>query len=364
VTKILVIEDAQPLRKDIVEMLAFEGFDVVGAENGIQGVQYALETNPDLIICDIMMPELDGYGVLERLRQEPSTRTTPFVFLTARTDRSDVRQGMDMGAEDYLTKPFAASELISTVRAQLRKRAIYAQMSEQKLDELRENIILSLPHELRTPLTSILGFSDILMVDAYTLEPQRIVELSQYINSAALRLYRLIENYLFYAQLELLLNDPARIEVMRRNLTSDPAVIIQDQAYISAQNVGREMDLRMDGLETATLGMGDEYLKKIVEELADNAFKFSEVGQPVYIGGRVNGDTYVLSVTDHGRGMTSQQIADVGAYMQFDRRIHEQQGSGLGLIISKRLAELHGGWMTIESAPHQQTTICVALPLA
>jgi DNA-binding response OmpR family regulator len=163
VTRILVIEDAQPLRKDIVEMLTFEGFEVIGAENGIAGVESALETNPDLIICDIMMPELDGYGVLERLRQEPAARTTPFVFLTARTDRSDIRQGMDMGAEDYLTKPFAASELLSTVRAQLHKRDVFEQMSHQKLDELRDSIILSLPHELRTPLTSILGFSDILM---------------------------------------------------------------------------------------------------------------------------------------------------------------------------------------------------------
>jgi signal transduction histidine kinase len=362
-TTILVIEDAHPLRKDIVEMLTFEGFDVLGAENGVTGVQSALEANPDLIICDIMMPEMDGYGVLERLRQEPATRTTPFIFLTARTDRSDVRQGMDMGAEDYLTKPFAASELLSTVRAQLRKREIYEQMTDQKLDDLRDSIILSLPHELRTPLTSILGFSDILMVDAYGMEPKRVAELAQYINNAALRLYRLIENYLFYAQLEVLLTDSERIETMRQSFTQDPAVIIQDQALNGAQTIGREADLRLEGVDTATVRIADEYLKKIVEELVDNAFKFSEAGQPVRVSGQVNGRTYVVSVTDHGRGMTPQQIAEVGAYMQFDRRIYEQQGSGLGLIISKRLAELHGGWMTVESVPHRQTTINVTLPL-
>ncbi len=362
-TKILVIEDAQPLRKDIVEMLTFEGFDVVGAENGVLGVEYALEANPDLIICDIMMPELDGYGVLERLRQEPATRTIPFIFLTARTDRSDVRQGMELGAEDYLTKPFAASELLSTVRAQLRKREIYEQMSDQKLDELRDSIILSLPHELRTPLTSILGFSDILMVDAFVMEPKRIAELAQYINNAALRLYRLIENYLFYAQLEILLTDSQRIETMRQSFTEDPAVIIHDQAIHGAQTIGREADLKLEAVDTATVRIADEYLKKIVEELVDNAFKFSEAGQPVHVSGRINGGAYVLTVADHGRGMTPQQIAEVGAYMQFDRRIYEQQGSGLGLIISKRLAELHGGWMTVESVPHQNTTISVALPL-
>ena len=363
-TKILVIEDAQPLRKDIVEMLTFEGFEVIGAENGLIGVESALETHPDLIICDIMMPELDGYGVLERLRQEPATRTTPFVFLTARTDRSDIRQGMDMGAEDYLTKPFAASELLSTVRAQLRKREIFDQMSHQRLDELRDSIILSLPHELRTPLTSILGFSDILMVDAFVMEPKRVAELAHYINNAALRLYRLIENYLFYAQIELLLTDSQRIEVIRQSMTEDPVVIIQDQAITGAQTIGRENDLHVGTLDTATVRIADEYLKKIVEELVDNAFKFSESGQPVVVSGQVSGDVYVLSVTDHGRGMSAEQIAEIGAYMQFDRRIYEQQGSGLGLIISKRLAELHGGSMTIQSVPGQQTTIYAALPLA
>jgi signal transduction histidine kinase len=147
-------------------------------------------------------------------------------------------------------------------------------------------------------------------------------------------------------------------------MTEDPAVIIQDQAITGAQNIGRETDLLMGAVDTATVRIADEYLKKMVEELVDNAFKFSEPGQPVRVSGQVSGDAYVLSVMDHGRGMSPEQIAEVGAYMQFDRRIYEQQGSGLGLIISKRLAELHGGAMTIESIPGQQTTIFIALPLA
>jgi CheY-like chemotaxis protein len=91
--KILVVEDAHSLRKDILEMLGFEGFEAIGAENGLVGVQKAREHLPDLIICDIMMPELDGYGVLEELRKDPVTATIPFIFLTARTDRMDMRRG-------------------------------------------------------------------------------------------------------------------------------------------------------------------------------------------------------------------------------------------------------------------------------
>src|SRR5688572_18958649 len=113
--RILVIEDAHSLRRDILEMLTFEGYEVAGAEDGLVGVQRARELLPDLIICDIMMPQMDGYGVLETLREEAATASIPFVFLTARTDRVDIRQGMELGADDYLTKPFTAAELLKTV---------------------------------------------------------------------------------------------------------------------------------------------------------------------------------------------------------------------------------------------------------
>ena len=173
--KILVIEDAQSLRRDILEMLRFEGYDVVGAEDGLVGVDRAREEMPDLIICDIMMPGRDGYGVLEELRRDPLTTSIPFIFLTARTDRVDVRQGMELGADDYLTKPFTASELLATVTTRLEKRTQISQIADRKLDDLRENIILALPHELRTPLNVILGFSDLMMTDYNAMEDRKSV---------------------------------------------------------------------------------------------------------------------------------------------------------------------------------------------
>lgn len=114
-TKILVIEDEHSLRKDIMEMLSFEGYALVGAENGLVGIQEARKHLPDLIICDIMMPELDGYDVLDELRRDPQTAAIPFIFLTARTDKIDRRHGMEQGADDYLTKPFSVGDLLNTI---------------------------------------------------------------------------------------------------------------------------------------------------------------------------------------------------------------------------------------------------------
>jgi len=125
--KILVIEDNNDIRENTAEILELAGYEAVTAENGRRGVEAAIKEKPDVIVCDIMMPELDGYGVLHLLRKNPATESTPFIFLTAKTERSDFRKGMEMGADDYITKPFDDSELLSAVEARLKKLELLGQ---------------------------------------------------------------------------------------------------------------------------------------------------------------------------------------------------------------------------------------------
>lgn len=125
--KILVIEDDQVIRDNILKLLKAEGFDVTGASNGSQGLSAAVSNLPDVILCDVMMPELDGYGVLVALRSNPATATVPFVFLTGKAERSEVRQGMELGADDYLTKPFSKAELVGAISSRLKKQAALAE---------------------------------------------------------------------------------------------------------------------------------------------------------------------------------------------------------------------------------------------
>lgn len=119
--KILLIEDNEDVRENTAEILELADFEVVTAENGKIGVQKAKEEAPDLIICDIMMPELDGYGVLHILSRNPETSTTPFIFLTAKAEKSDMRKGMNLGADDYLTKPFEETELMDAIESRLKR---------------------------------------------------------------------------------------------------------------------------------------------------------------------------------------------------------------------------------------------------
>lgn len=133
-TTILVIEDVEALREEIMETLSYEGFDVLGAENGVVGVQIAKTYLPNLIICDIAMPELDGFGTLVALRQEQKTSMIPFIFLTAMTEKADMRQAMQLGADDYLTKPFTSVELLGAIASRLQK---YNLVKDHYYDEIK-----------------------------------------------------------------------------------------------------------------------------------------------------------------------------------------------------------------------------------
>ncbi|MFI1771608.1 response regulator [Thalassobellus citreus] len=129
--KVLLIEDDVVLRENTAELLELSNYEVVTAPNGRLGVETAIKYLPNIVVCDIMMPELDGYGVLEALAKNESTKHIPFIFLSAKTERKDVRKGMDLGADDYITKPFEEEELISAIESRLAKAAILRDVDEE-----------------------------------------------------------------------------------------------------------------------------------------------------------------------------------------------------------------------------------------
>ncbi|HUZ59422.1 MAG TPA: response regulator [Hanamia sp.] len=141
--KILLIDDSDDLRENTAEILELANYKVFTAENGKVGVEMALQEDPDLIICDVMMPDLDGYGVLYLLQKNPSTRNKPFIFLTAKTEYKDLRKGMESGADDYITKPFTGIELLSAVESRLKKIELIEKQFKGDLQELQELIRVS-----------------------------------------------------------------------------------------------------------------------------------------------------------------------------------------------------------------------------
>jgi signal transduction histidine kinase len=249
------------------------------------------------------------------------------------------------------------------VDARLKKSQTIRDEAERKLASLRDNISLMMPHEMRTPLNGILSNAELLAHSAATLKPSDVAEIGQEIHKSSERLARLIENFLIYAQLELVAADPKSVNALRVGRTEHPKGLIKNHAAAQAAQANRLADLSFE-LADLPLPVAEEYLSKITDELLQNAFKFSETDSPVRVTLAEAFNAVTLSVSDQGRGFTAEQITRIGAYMQFDRKLHEQQGLGLGLTITKRLVDLHGGTLSITSEKDMGTVVSAKFPKA
>lgn len=361
--RIVIIDDDPDILDTVSRVLHSEYHDVTVAANGAQGIQSVKTRQPDLVLCDISMPLTDGYAVYQALKNDPKTNSIPFVFLTARGSRSDQRKGMDLGADDYLIKPFSAKELLSCVRTQIVKHHVITDRYENTLRMVRKNIIYALPHELRTPLSQIIGYAGLLELEQT--DPVMASFVRDYgarITKASQRLEHLIENYLVYAQIEIVSSSPEELEKLRNNIVRDVVPIIEKAVTERVKYHEREADLTCE-LTPSPLQISASDLTKIISELVDNAFKFSKDGSAVFIEGVHNESSYDIIIRDHGHGMTESQMLLLEAYMQFDRAFYEQQGVGLGFIIAKRLIELHNGKINLHSQPNQGTTIHITFPV-
>ena len=359
--KILVIDDEELFRQATACALQRKGFETLEAADGIEGADFARRLTPDLIICDVHMERMDGYTLLETLRKEPATAGIPFILMTGMGDAESMRRGMNLGADDYLTKPFTGPQLFSAVEARLKKSQLVRQTAEKKLSDLRANLSLALPHEMITPLNGIFGLAQILSSEAETLTAAEVADFGANILQSAERLHRTVQNFLLYGQLEMQASAPELLALLRQNETSRLKEIIEARAAHCSENARRATDLQLE-LVDGTVAVSQDLLTKLVDELIDNAFKFSAPGSPVRISSTASSNEFILSISDRGRGMDAQQLGGIGAYSQFNRKTNEQQGSGLGLAIARRIVELHGGTFSIQSQPGAGTTVTVQLP--
>jgi len=359
--KILVIDDDRLVCEMIATSLQIEGFETIRAQDGTQGVEAARRYLPDLIVCDVVMPNLDGYGTLKAVRDDPATAMIPFIFLTGQATKSDMRQGMVSGADDFLTKPIMIGELVAAIRARLQKQSLVRQDTERKLDELRVNLSLSLPHEIRTPLSGIIGFAEILRDDVKSLGAEEISEMAKIILKSATRLGHMVENFLTFAQLEMLAATSTPKAFVGKDTTVMFDLYIEEIAEKKGKEYERPDDVNLS-LGGAEASISTQSGKRIVEELVDNAFKFSSRGQSIEVATEAVDNLWVLTVKDNGVGMESKDITQIGAYKQFERKSREQQGSGLGLAIALKMSELYGGTLTIQSEIGKGTVVTVRLP--
>lgn len=353
-----MIEDDPRWRSLIELQLEQDGHIVLSAADGVAGLALASE-QPDVILCDIDMPRLNGFGVLEALRQQPALRDIPFIFLTGKTNRADQRKGMVHGADDYITKPFEYQELADGITAVLAKRAALTEELRRHSEEHRREFTAPWSHELLTPLNGILGAAYVLESEFGSVSRGEIRELAASIRISAVRQLALARKLLQYFQLEQL----------RGSQWSDPAAAmdagmgLDDPAMKVAAEAGRAADLHVV-FASAAVHISAGWLQPAVAELLENALKFSPVGTPISVTGRIEDGVYRIEVADQGSGMTAEERENIAAFRQFRRDKQEQQGLGLGLAIVKNIVSLHNGSLILEPGPaNKGLRAIIELPL-
>lgn len=362
-TKILIIEDDPMVRENLEEILELAEFDFLSAMNGAEGLALAKETLPDLILCDVMMPEMNGFEVLENLRKDPRSLNIPLIFLTAKVDVASLREGMNLGADDYIMKPFDINSLLEAIQTRLAKKASLVESVQSEISDFRNRVTRALPQKFHGLLNQLTTSAHNLKESHEQLTEQEIEDIADKIELTSTEIHHLFINFSLYSQLELIaLNPKARqaYESKRGNCLASAVLTQVSQGKANGYHRGKDLTLV---LTDTRIAIAESNFRKIVEELIDNAFKFSAPGTPVEIREKLDDNRWSLFIIDGGDGIEPALLAALFPEQSPDN-LDKSPIPSFGLPIAKSLTELNGGTFHIESLPGKQTIIHLTFPNA
>lgn len=352
-SSIALVEDDTGLRENLALLLELSGFAVSSYAEGSHAL-LGLETGmPDLILCDVRMPGIDGFEVLRKVRELQGGRLVPFVFISAHADREVVRRGMVDGADDYLTKPFSAEDLIATVKTRLRIAEYRRKVSDALLRTHSAKVLESLPHEIRTPLNGIVGAFEILKFDMAGgvgdhCQAMDLMEMS--VN----RLERTLLRYLSYLEIS-----AGRNPCPVLDLRTVGEILARTVAKCSVE-WGREKDIHLECRVSEQVKF-PECLERALTELIDNSLKFSLSGTRVIVEAWTGESFFHVRIADNGHGMEPEEISKVGPFCQFAKNYFDGMGLGIGLSIADGLLAAIGGRFQIKTNSPQGLVVDVMI---
>lgn len=372
---VLIVEDDLNLLSGMQEILELENYSVLTASNGVAGLsvlQGQIETPPDIIVSDVMMPHMNGFQFLEEVRKVDQWVTIPFIFLTARGEKQDRYKGANLGADLYLMKPFDADELLVAISTSLKRQRErdrvrhqeYENQLQNQVTDVKRQILTILNHEMRTPLTLVVAYADMLKdFDTSNMSEGDVMTFLRGVNSGADRLRRLIENFITLVEIDS--GDAAKTFGWRKRDINSLRDIIRDAHKQIEQPETRPRNFVLNVPERIpTITVDVQFLTMVIRELLDNAAKFSDDHGRVVLDVSHDEDFVHITIQDWGRGIPEHEIERIWErFYQINRELYEDQGAGSGLAIVVGLMHIHNGTWHVESVDGEGSIFSIALPI-
>ena len=362
--KILIIEDNLSLNEELSDWFTFEGFEVWSAGNGIQGIEMAYQLLPDIILCDIMMPDMNGTEVIGNLRKNITTRLIPFIFMTALSGRNNIRTGMELGADDYITKPFTRQELIKTVNTRLKKAENIRDLTDSKAQERTaqlnftnrelEAFSYSVSHDLHTPLRALNGYASILIEDYSGVLDSEGKRMLNAIVDQSKKMGCLIDDLLSFSRINM-----NEIKISAIDMHS---LAINVYNELNTDSDKEKIDFQISDIDVT---YGDaSMIKQIWVNLISNAIKYtSKIAKPAIEIGSSNAETEtIFYIKDNGAGFDMEYYDKLFGVFKRLHSTRQFEGNGVGLAIVHRIVQRHQGRVWAESEINKGATFYFALP--
>jgi signal transduction histidine kinase len=350
--KLLLVEDNADMQEYIGGLLRSQ-YDVDVASDGLAALHSIGSCPPDLVLTDVMMPRLDGFGFIRELRSDPRTRTLPVIVLTARAGEESKIEGLERGADDYLSKPFSARELLARVHtnaelSRLRREATeqleFRNRETERLSRMKSDFFASVSHEFRTPLHAIRGFLDLMQEGVAGPLSEKQERYVTRMRASSDHLLSLINDILDLSKIE-----AGRLELHYESFAMADALREVLETVTPLANV-KNLCIRDEVEKHLFLHADSTRFKQILYNLLSNAVKFTPEGGEIRIGSFAATEYVEISVTDTGIGIpVEEQSAIFEDFHQAEPTERRTEGTGLGLAIARRLVESHGGKIWVES---------------
>jgi len=364
---ILVVEDDIAMRDGICEILELAGYTASVASNGKEALELLEKVTPELIVSDIMMPEMDGYHFYGHVREDDRWLTVPFIFLTARGEKADVLRGKSMGVDDYLIKPFEPEELLVAVESKLKRMRQLQETAHKQVEQLSEQLtrtdriatvgqlVTEFAHEIRNPLTAITAYAQFVQRRMAPHEPETVQDMERIVRQAK-RIAKMVENILEFA----------RTQPLETRLTDIHHLLDEVLAFISfrLQNQGIVVETHYDPNMQAMLVDPDQLEQVFLNIIINAACAMEQEGNlAVTTAWLDDGEmpTVRISFADTGVGIPPENIPRL--FEPYFTTRPPGQGTGLGLYVCQKVVERHGGRIEVESQVGEGSTFHVLLPV-